>query len=183
MTAVLEAAVDTNTADLAALLEQSGVEIHSKTISDLVELAGYALKVSCGGNSRMDTAGGAISLASNGRRGPRPGMGIHTGLVSGTARIQYQAEHTRRQRSHAAGETIIGQSRSYARMILDRLAEKGIVLPTPPQPAGAYSPVVLTGNWPLSPARYPSATAGWSTPVWWIRQTLRRRANQPGCAP
>ena len=69
MTAVLEAAVDADTADLAALLERSGVEIHSKTISDLVELAGYALKVSCGGNSRLDTAGGAISLASNGRRG------------------------------------------------------------------------------------------------------------------
>ena len=31
-------------------------------------------------------------------------------------------------------------------MILERLAEKGIVLPTPPQPAGSYVPVVLTGN-------------------------------------
>ena len=32
------------------------------------------------------------------------------------------------------------------RMILERLAEKGIVLPAPPRPAGSYSPVVLTGN-------------------------------------
>ena len=31
-------------------------------------------------------------------------------------------------------------------MILERLAEKGIVLPTPPQPAGSYTPVVMTGN-------------------------------------
>ena len=69
MAAVLEASADAGTPDLAALLERSGVEVHSKTISDLVELAGYALKVSCGGNSRLDTAGGAISLASNGRRG------------------------------------------------------------------------------------------------------------------
>lgn len=31
-------------------------------------------------------------------------------------------------------------------MILERLAESGIVLPTPPQPAGSYTPVVMTGN-------------------------------------
>lgn len=31
-------------------------------------------------------------------------------------------------------------------MILERLADKGIVLPDPPVPAGSYAPVVMTGN-------------------------------------
>lgn len=68
MAAALEASADPKGApDLAALLEGEGVDVHSKTISDLVEMAGYALKASCGGDGRLDTAGGVISLESGGR--------------------------------------------------------------------------------------------------------------------
>ena len=31
-------------------------------------------------------------------------------------------------------------------MILERLADKGIVLPDPPMPAGSYTPVVVSAN-------------------------------------
>lgn len=69
MAAVLEGANSLEGPDMAALLERNGVEVHSKTISDLVEMAGYALKVSEGGSGRLDTSGGLISLESDGRRG------------------------------------------------------------------------------------------------------------------
>lgn len=62
--AILDAAGDTDSLDLAALLERNGVEVHSKTIADLVEMAGYALKASCGGSGRLDLAVGVILLES-----------------------------------------------------------------------------------------------------------------------
>lgn len=50
--------------DMAGLLEEGGVPVHSRTLSDLVDLADGALQAACGGRARMDTAGGVLSLES-----------------------------------------------------------------------------------------------------------------------
>lgn len=50
--------------DMAGLLEDGGVPVHSKTLSDLVDLADAALQSACLGHARLDLAGGEIYLES-----------------------------------------------------------------------------------------------------------------------
>lgn len=62
---VLDAAMAPGEApDMAGLLEECGVPVHSRTLSDLVDLADGALQATCGGRAQMDTAGGVLSLES-----------------------------------------------------------------------------------------------------------------------
>lgn len=50
--------------DMAGLLEDGGVPVHSRTLSDLVDLANWALQATCGGRVELDMAGGVLSLES-----------------------------------------------------------------------------------------------------------------------
>ena len=61
----LKAAMSGKMPRIADLLEECGVPVYERTLSDLVDLASAALKTSSGGACRLDAAKGAISLYSD----------------------------------------------------------------------------------------------------------------------
>ena len=61
---VLGACLSSIVPDMAQLLEEGGIPIHSKTISELVSIADAALSAACGGAATLDLAGGMITLES-----------------------------------------------------------------------------------------------------------------------
>lgn len=66
MDEVLHGVICGSRPDMAGILERKGIAVYSKSVSELIELADSALRVSCGGRAVMDVAGGAILAEGEG---------------------------------------------------------------------------------------------------------------------